>query len=122
RGCAVSGIDQGGTRSQAIRPRGGRASRGGLPLAAGVLSQARPQRGTAGGGEAVLGVSSVRVAVWETEVASSDRHHLRVDVAVEAAFWVAYDSGHVLTAAAGSARFGRSTALRVRAPRIRGLR
>jgi transposase, IS30 family len=62
--------------------------------------------------EALLGFSSVRVAVWETAVANSDRHHLRVDVAVEAAFWVAYDSGHVLTAAAGSASVGRSTAYR----------
>jgi IS30 family transposase len=35
--------------------------------------------------EALLGFSSVRVAVWETEVANRDRHHLRVDVAVEAA-------------------------------------
>ena len=66
----------------------------------------------AGEAEALLGFSSVRVAVWEAEVADSERHHLRVDVGVETAFWTAYESGVELNAAARSAGVGRSTAYR----------
>ena len=62
--------------------------------------------------EALLGFFSVRVAVWEAEVANSERHHLRVDVGVETAFWTAYESGVELSAAASLAGVGRSTAYR----------
>jgi len=62
--------------------------------------------------EALLGFSSVRVAVWEAEVDNSDRHHLRVDSSVELVFWGAYESGLPLTAAASSAEVSRSTAYR----------
>src|SRR4051794_5157214 len=62
--------------------------------------------------EALLGFSSVRVSVWESEVGNSERHHLRVDTTVEITFWSAYESGLALTAAASLARVSRSTAYR----------
>lgn len=62
--------------------------------------------------EALLGFSSARSVVWETEVGHSERHHLRVDVEVERVFWNAYESGSSLTPAARSAGVSRSTAYR----------
>lgn len=62
--------------------------------------------------DGLLGFSSARSVVWETEVDHSERHHLRVNVDIEKVFWTAYESGSALTSAASTAGVGRSTAYR----------
>ena len=47
-----------------------------------------------------LGFTTSRLLEWETGVDQlKDRHHLRVDAADEAAFWVSFDRGDSLEAA-----------------------
>ncbi|TFD69975.1 IS30 family transposase, partial [Cryobacterium gelidum] len=43
---------------------------------------------------AALGFTTSRLLAWEADVdRTDDRHHLRVDVDEEAAFWVSFDAG-----------------------------
>ena len=60
--------------------------------------------------QAQIGFESVRLAVWESEVGDSERHHLCVEVSVETAFWEAYDAGADLKTAAAGAGVSRATA------------
>jgi transposase, IS30 family len=62
--------------------------------------------------EALLSFVSTRLPAWEAEVGNSERHHLRVEVEAEAAFWAAYESGVDRAAAARIAGVSRSTAYR----------
>lgn len=60
-----------------------------------------------------LGFTTSRLLAWEADVGRvTDRHHLRVGVAEEAEFWVAFDRGESLMLAAHAARVSRSTAYR----------
>ncbi|WP_167048203.1 IS30 family transposase [Salinibacterium sp. ZJ454] len=62
---------------------------------------------------AQLGFTSSRLLAWEADVGRvTDRHHLRVGVAEEAEFWLAFDRGDSLKLAAHAARVARSTAYR----------
>jgi len=60
-----------------------------------------------------LGFTSSRVLAWEADVGRvTDRHHLRVGVAEEASFWLAFDRGDSPDLAAHAAGVSRSTAYR----------
>lgn len=59
-----------------------------------------------------LGFTSSRVATWEALVDHDHRHHLRVDVSREAAFWLAFNAGASLTSSAVAADVGSATAYR----------
>jgi IS30 family transposase len=62
---------------------------------------------------AELGYTTSRLLAWEADVGRvTDRHHLRVDIAEEAKFWVAFDRGDSMVLAAGAAGVSRSTAYR----------
>ena len=60
-----------------------------------------------------LGFTTSRLLEWETGVDQlKDRHHLRVDAADEAAFWVSFDRGDSLDAAVREAGVARATGYR----------
>jgi IS30 family transposase len=62
---------------------------------------------------AELGLTTSRLLAWEADVTrDTDRHHLRVDVRAEDAFWVALDRGLRMDVAAGAAGVSRSTGYR----------
>ena len=62
---------------------------------------------------AELGFTTSRLLSWEAEVEHiQERHHLRVDVDEEAAFWAAFAAGHGATVGANSAGVSTSTAYR----------
>src|ERR1019366_8654491 len=57
---------------------------------------------------AELGFASSRLTAWEGDVGQvRDRHHLRVDVDREAAFWAAFDRGESCEIAALAVEVGR---------------
>jgi len=62
---------------------------------------------------AELGFTTARLPAWEADVDQlKDRHHLRVDAADEAAFWVSFDRGDSPDAAAREAGVARATGYR----------
>ena len=62
---------------------------------------------------AELGFTTSRLLAWEADVTrDTDRHHLRVDVRAEEAFWVALDRGLRMDFAAVAAGVSRSTGYR----------
>jgi IS30 family transposase len=62
---------------------------------------------------AELGFTTSRLLAWEADVTrDTDRHHLRVDVRAEDAFWAAFDGGLRMDFAAGAAGVSRSTGYR----------
>ena len=62
---------------------------------------------------AELGFTTSRLLAWEAEVDHvRERHHLRVDLDEEAAFWVSFAAGHGTTVGAKSAGVSKSTAFR----------
>ncbi len=74
---------------------------------------------------AELGCFTAKAAVWEQEFLAGPgdgRHHLRVQVKVENAFWAHYDQSGSLSGAAAVAGVGRSTAYRWLQSRFNALR
>ncbi|POH71506.1 IS30 family transposase, partial [Cryobacterium zongtaii] len=72
---------------------------------------------------AELGFTSSRLLAWEADVGRvTDRHHLRVGVAEEGSFWLAFDRGDSQELAAHAAGVSRSTAYRWLQRRFDGLR
>lgn len=62
---------------------------------------------------AELGFTTSRLLAWEAGVGQlKDRHHLRVDAAEEAAFWVSFDRGDSIEAAVREAGVARATGYR----------
>ena len=62
---------------------------------------------------AELGFTTSRLLAWEADVTrDTDRHHLRVDVRAEDAFWAAFDGGLRMDFAAVAAGVSRSTGYR----------
>jgi IS30 family transposase len=62
---------------------------------------------------AELGFTTAKMLAWEADVTrDTDRHHLRVDVRAEDAFWVAFDRGQRMDLAAAVAGVSRSTGYR----------
>ena len=62
---------------------------------------------------AELGLTTSRLLAWEADVTrDTDRHHLRVEVHAEDAFWAAFDRGLRIDFAAGAAGVSRSTGYR----------
>lgn len=62
---------------------------------------------------AELGFTSSRLLAWEADVdRTDDRHHFRVDVGEEAAFWASYNNGQSIQASSKAAHVSRSTGYR----------